>query len=56
MVIWRSISYMQVIGYTHSGHAPSVLYGFACLFVIGFFGQRWVELERHSPACLAESN
>src|SRR5262249_8019165 len=31
-----SISYMQVIGYTHSGHAPSQLYGFACLFVIGF--------------------
>ena len=31
-----SISYMQVIGYTHSGHGPSVLYGFACLFLIGF--------------------
>ena len=31
-----SISYMMVIGYTHSGHSPSVLYGFACLFVIGF--------------------
>jgi hypothetical protein len=31
-----SISYMQVIGYTHSGHSPSVLYGFACLFVTGF--------------------
>ena len=31
-----SISYMQVIGYTHSGHSPSVLYGFANLFVIGF--------------------
>src|SRR5436190_2964460 len=31
-----SISYMQVIGYTHSGHSASVLYGFACLFVIGF--------------------
>jgi hypothetical protein len=31
-----SISYMVVIAYTHSGHAPSVLYGFACLFVIGF--------------------
>jgi hypothetical protein len=31
-----SQSYMQVIGYTHSGHSPSVLYGFACLFVIGF--------------------
>jgi len=31
-----SISYMQVIGYTHSGHSESVLYGFACLFVIGF--------------------
>jgi hypothetical protein len=31
-----SISYMQVVGYTHSGHSLSVLYGFACLFVIGF--------------------
>ena len=31
-----SISYMQVVGYTHSGHSPSVLYGFANLFVIGF--------------------
>src|SRR6185295_19214001 len=31
-----SISYMQVIGYTHSGHSASVLYGFASLFVIGF--------------------
>jgi hypothetical protein len=31
-----SMSYMQVVAYTHSGHAPSVLYGFACLFVIGF--------------------
>ncbi len=31
-----SISYMQVISYTHSGHAPSVLYGFAGTFLIGF--------------------
>ena len=31
-----SISYMQVVAYTHSGDSPSVLYGFACLFVIGF--------------------
>ncbi|HEY2893133.1 MAG TPA: hypothetical protein VGJ16_02935, partial [Pirellulales bacterium] len=31
-----SISYMQVIAYTHSGDAVSVAYGFACLFVIGF--------------------
>jgi len=31
-----SISYMHVVAYTHSGHSPSVLYGFACLFVIGF--------------------
>lgn len=30
-----SISYMQVIAYTHSGHAPSQYYGFFCLFVIG---------------------
>lgn len=31
-----SMSYMQVIGYTHSGHSPSQLYGFFCLFVMGF--------------------
>ncbi len=31
-----SISYMQVIAYTHSGHLPSQAYGFFCLFVIGF--------------------
>ena len=31
-----SISYMMVVGYTHSGHSPTVLYGFAGLFVIGF--------------------
>ncbi|HAM72388.1 MAG TPA: hypothetical protein DCM86_12170 [Verrucomicrobiales bacterium] len=31
-----SISYMMVIAYTHSGHSPSVLYGFASLFLIGF--------------------
>ncbi|HNR33247.1 MAG TPA: hypothetical protein PKI11_20320, partial [Candidatus Hydrogenedentes bacterium] len=30
-----SISYMQVIAYTHSGHAPTQYYGFFCLFVIG---------------------
>jgi hypothetical protein len=31
-----SISYMQVLAYTHSGHSLSVFYGFACLFLIGF--------------------
>ncbi|MBK9313973.1 MAG: hypothetical protein IPM55_06960 [Acidobacteria bacterium] len=31
-----SMSYGQVIGYTHSGHSVSVLYGFAGLFMIGF--------------------
>ncbi len=31
-----SISYMQVIGYTHSGQLESQLWGFAGLFVIGF--------------------
>ena len=30
-----SISYMQIISYTHSGHLPSQLYGFAGLFLIG---------------------
>src|SRR5437016_8346153 len=29
-----SMSYMQVIAYTHSGHSGSVFYGFACLFAI----------------------
>ncbi len=31
-----SMSYMQVIAYAHSGHAPSQYYGFFSLFVIGF--------------------
>lgn len=31
-----SISYMQVISYTHSGHWPSQLHGFFGLFYIGF--------------------
>ncbi|MFO1461525.1 MAG: hypothetical protein U1G08_19240 [Verrucomicrobiota bacterium] len=31
-----SMSYMQVIAYTHSGHSGSILYGFASLFLIGF--------------------
>ena len=31
-----SMSYMQVVSYTHSGRSSSVLYGFANLFVIGF--------------------
>ena len=34
--IGGSMSYMQVVGYTHSGHTPTVLYGFANLFAIGF--------------------
>lgn len=38
-LVWAfggSASYMQVISYTHSGHLPSVAYGFFCLFVLGF--------------------
>ncbi len=31
-----SASYMQVISYTHSGHLPSQIYGYAGLFVLGF--------------------
>lgn len=31
-----SMSYAHVIAYTHSGHAETVVYGFAGLFVIGF--------------------
>jgi hypothetical protein len=46
------MSYMQVIAYTHSGHWPSQLYGYACLCVIGFLwaalGGAWTAL----PGCL----
>ncbi len=31
-----SMSYMQVIGYTHSGDSLTVVYGYACLFLLGF--------------------
>ena len=31
-----SMSYMQVVAYTHSGRSTSILYGFANLFIIGF--------------------
>src|SRR5262249_38166643 len=47
-----SISYMQVIAYTHSGHSPSVLYGFACLFVIGFLWAAMGGAGTALPACL----
>jgi hypothetical protein len=47
-----SISYMQVIAYTHSGHSASVLYGFACLFVIGFLWAAMGGAGTALPACL----
>ena len=47
-----SISYMQVIAYTHSGHSSSVLYGFACLFVIGFLWAAIGGAGTALPACL----
>jgi hypothetical protein len=47
-----SISYMQVIAYTHSGHSGSVLYGFACLFVIGFLWAAMGGAGTALPACL----
>jgi hypothetical protein len=31
-----SMAYMVLIAYTHSGDSPSVLYGFCCLFIVGF--------------------
>ena len=37
-----SMSYMMVVGYSHSSQSPTVLYGFANLFAIGFFvGSSW---------------
>lgn len=48
-----SISYMQVIGYTHSGHLGSVIYGFACLFVIGFAWGAIGGAGTALPACIS---
>ena len=47
-----SISYMQVIGFTHSGDSVSVAYGFACLFVIGFLWAAMGGAGTALPACL----
>jgi hypothetical protein len=47
-----SMSYMQVVAYTHSGHSASVLYGFACLFVIGFLWAALGGAGTALPACL----
>jgi hypothetical protein len=47
-----SISYMQVIGYTHSGDSLSVAYGFACLFIIGFLWAAMGGAGTALPACL----
>jgi hypothetical protein len=47
-----SISYMMVIAYTHSGHFPTQVYGFACLFVIGFLWGALGGAGTALPACL----
>jgi hypothetical protein len=47
-----TISYMQVIAYTHSGHRPSQVYGFACLCVIGFTWGALGGAGTALPACL----
>jgi hypothetical protein len=49
-----SMSYMQVIAYTHSGHSGSVLYGFACLFLIGFLWAAIGGAGSALPACLTD--
>jgi hypothetical protein len=49
-----SISYMQVIGYTHSGHSLSVFYGFASLFLIGFIWAALGGAGTTLPAILSE--
>jgi hypothetical protein len=47
-----TISYMQVIAYTHSGHLPSQIYGFACLGVIGYVWGALGGAGTALPACL----
>ena len=43
---------MQVLAYTHSGDSVSVLYGFACLFVLGFLWAALGGAGAALPACL----
>ena len=45
-----SMSYMQVISYTESGHFSSQWYGYTCLFVIGFL---WAALGGAGTALAA---
>ena len=47
-----SMSTFQVIGYTHSDYWDSVLYGVACLFVIGFLWGSVGGMACALPACL----
>jgi hypothetical protein len=47
-----TISYMHVIAYTHSGHWPSQIYGFACLCVIGFLWGALGGAGTALPACV----
>ncbi len=48
-----SMSYGHVLGYAHSGVLSSVLYGFACLFVIGFLWGAVGGAATAMPACLS---
>lgn len=48
-----SISYMQVIGYTHSGDSLSVAYGFSSLFAIGFLWAAFGGAGTALPVCLS---
>ncbi|MBX3420155.1 MAG: hypothetical protein KF752_01225 [Pirellulaceae bacterium] len=48
-----SISYMQVISYTHSGHLPSVIYGYGGLLVIGFL---WAAMGGLAVTLTAEAS
>jgi hypothetical protein len=50
-----SMSYMQVISYTHSGHFSSVLYGFACLFLMGFLWAFFGGVGTALPALLSRA-
>ena len=47
-----SIAYMHTVGYTHSPHSRTVLYGFANLFVIGFLWAALGGAGTALPACL----
>ncbi|MDG2380358.1 MAG: hypothetical protein P8N76_01665 [Pirellulaceae bacterium] len=49
-----SISYMMIIGYTHSGHSATQLFGYGSLFLVGFLWAGFGGASTAIPAVLTD--